>query len=287
MARQPREAPRRLAFSWPWVRVGCLQERARRAVGLALNRTWRWVLLLVGVCVQIHGTLLGFYLEGSAFCSGLPRAFGNATRTRPEKWPQKVRPNFFRGGEGAHKGERFARWHLFFLGRFLGRFLGPFLGHASGGREQPRSAARGWSPQGLHAAPRALATGLRGPRREASGKLSRMPRERVTRLSRPGRDLVGQPGIEAPILVGGVARTPRGARGREVWEQMRGRPRAQRPPSRNQYPLGALKHRLESVGISGQWGPWAKRSVRSNIAVMKKMSLANGFLGLSLGVGAP
>ena len=193
---------------------------------------------------------------------------------RPERaqqsGPRKSVP-FFSGAERAPtkaKGSRGGT--LFFLGRFLGRCLGPFLGHASGGREQPRSAARGWSPQGLHAAPRALATGLRGPRREASGKLSRMPRERVTRLSRPGRDLVGQPGIEAPILVGGVARTPRGARGREVWEQMRGRPRAQRPPSRNQYPLGALKHRLESVGISGQWGPWATRSVRSNIAVTKK-----------------
>ena len=96
MVRQPREAPRRLALSWPWVRVGCLQERARRAVGLALNRKWRLVLLLMCVCVQIHGTLLGFYLEGSAVCWRLPRALGHATRTRPEKWPRKGRLKFSR-----------------------------------------------------------------------------------------------------------------------------------------------------------------------------------------------
>ena len=195
-------------------------------------------------------------------------------RTCHQNAPRKVGPEspsqIFWGGEGAQKGERFARWHLFFLGQFPGRFLGPFLGRPWGGVPgQPRSAARGWSLQGLHAAPGALAASLRCPRRKASARLGRVPRERVTRLWRPGRDLVGQPVIEAPILVGKVARTPRGPRGREVREPMHGRPRAKRHPSRNQYPLGVLKQRLEGVSSSGQWGPWARRSYRSNIVVTK------------------
>ena len=132
MVRQPREAPRRLALSWPWVRVGCLQERARRAVGLALSRTWRWVLLLVGVCVQIHGTLLGFYLEGSAFCSGLPRALGNATRTRPAKWPQKVRPNFS-GAERAPTKAKGSRGGTYFSGAISGTISGTLSGPCFGG----------------------------------------------------------------------------------------------------------------------------------------------------------
>ena len=114
MVRQPREAPRRLALSWPWVRVGCLQERARRAVGLALNRKWRSVLLLMCVCVQIHGTLLGFYLEGSAVCWRLPRALGHATRTRPEKWAQEARPKFS-GAERAPRKAKGSRGGTYFF----------------------------------------------------------------------------------------------------------------------------------------------------------------------------
>ena len=270
MVRQPREAPRWLALSWPWVRVGCLQERARRAVGLALNRKWRLVLLPMCVCVQVHGMLLGFYLEGSAFCWRLPRALGHATRTRPEKWAQKARPKFSGAERAPRKAKGSRGGTYFFWDNFWDDFWDLFWAVLRGeGPGQPRSAARGWSLQGLHAAPGALAASLRCPRRKASARLGRVPRERVTRLWRPGRDLVGQPVIEAPILVGKVARTPRGPRGREVREPMHGRPRAKRHPSRNQYPLDVLKQRLEGVSSSGQWGPWARRSYRSNIVVTK------------------
>ena len=68
MVRQSREAPWRLAPCWPWVLVACLQERARRAVVLAVIRKWRLALVLVCACGQIHGTVRGLYLEGSALC---------------------------------------------------------------------------------------------------------------------------------------------------------------------------------------------------------------------------
>ena len=126
MVRQPRVAPRRLALSWTRVRVGCLQERARRAVGLALIRKWRWVLLRLCVRAQIHGTRLGFYLAVSACCLRLPRALGDAARTPPETRPRKVRPKFS-GGEGAPKTSKGSRGGTdFFWDEFWDDFWGDF-----------------------------------------------------------------------------------------------------------------------------------------------------------------
>ena len=69
-------------------------------------------------------------------------------RTCHQNAPRKVGPGspsqIFWGGEGAQKGERFARWHLFFLGQFLGRFLGPLLGRASGGGAWATSVCSPW-----------------------------------------------------------------------------------------------------------------------------------------------
>ena len=212
----------------------------------------------------------GLLLGGLGLLLEVAQGARTCHQNAPRKRAQKARPKFSGAERAPRKAKGSRGGTYFFWDNFWDDFWDLFWAVLRGeGPGQPRSAARGWSLQGLHAAPGALAASLRCPRRKASARLSRVPRERVTRLWRPGRDLVGQPVIEAPILVGKVARTPRGPRGREVREQMHGRPCAKRHPSRSQYPLGVLKQRLEGVGSSGQWGPWARRSYRSNIVVTK------------------